>query len=77
VAWLRYDPTQYVDDGDDDRSMVASFDEVSDRAERKCETALSKTDVMILRLLLPHSASSAPWSSPPSLTALRRLAILV
>jgi len=47
------------------------------RAERKSrsrKTAPSKTDVMILRLLLPHNASSDPWSSPPSLTALRRLA---
>jgi len=33
------------------------------------ETALSKTDMMILRLLLlPITVtSSAPWSSPPSL----------
>ena len=41
------------------------------RAERKSrsrEAALSKTDVMILRLFMPHNhASSAPWSSPPSL----------
>ena len=40
------------------------------RAERKSrshETALSKTDMMILRLLLAHNASSAPCSSPPSL----------
>ena len=37
------------------------------RKSRSRETALSKTDVMIRRLLLPHNASSAPWSSLPSL----------
>ena len=51
----------------------------SQRAERKSRSprrALSKTDVMILRLLqCPMNASSAPWSSPPSLTALHRLAL--
>ena len=45
----------------------------TERKSRSHETALSKTNVMILRLLLPHNASSAPWSSPPSLTALPSL----
>jgi len=41
--------------------------ECAERKSRSRETALSKTDVMILRLLLAHNASSAPWSSPLSL----------
>ena len=41
-----------------------SFSRV-ERKSRSRETAPFKTDVMILRLLLPHNASSAPWSSPP------------
>ena len=52
------------------QALVKVLTEKKVRAERKSrsvETALSKTDVMILRLLLPHNASSAPWSSPPSL----------
>ena len=34
---------------------------------RSRETALSKTDLVDSWLLLPHNASSAPWSSTPSL----------
>ena len=34
----------------------------AERKSRSRETALSKTDVMILRLLLPHNAPSAPRS---------------
>jgi len=42
---------------------------VKGRAAR-ARRAFPKTDVMILRLLLPHNASTAPRSSPPPLTAL-------
>jgi len=46
----------------------------AERKSRSRETALSKTDVMILRLLLPHDVSSAPCFFATVATALHRLA---